>query len=362
MWSDYALVLAGMARTNPDPSRTINDLARSGRKALSMAAEVVVARLADLSPAALAVVLDVAVSRPLRWLEPVRRAAAEGGRSGVAAASILELVGERQDVQLLRRVARGSRDPRTASLGRALARRLAPRVFIEDLGRVRIEIGDRVLEGHEIRRKVLALLCLLLTRPYWTATREEVADSIWPDQDPQSALNSLNQTVYFLRRVFEPDFQEETSPGYVQQDGEAIWLDQQLVDARSARCVAVIRGIAGDPDPEASIALAREYRGRFAIDFLYEEWAGPFRDALHAGYLRVMEASIRLDVDAGQYGRAVLLAERANEVETESEELQLALVRIYRLAGAHAAAAEQYEHYTRSMRDLGVEPRPMPEG
>ena len=54
-------------------------------------------------------------------------------------------------------------------------------------------------------------------------------------------------------------------------------------------------------------------------------------------------------------------AERANEAEPESDDLQLALARIYRLAGAHAAAAEQYEHYARSARDLGVEPRPLSE-
>jgi DNA-binding SARP family transcriptional activator len=147
----------------------------------------------------------------------------------------------------------------------------------------------------------------------------------------------------------------------VQQDGEAIWLDRQLIEARSSRCLGIIRSISGDPGAEASLALAREYGGKFAIDFLYEDWAGPFRDALHAAFLRVTESAIRLDIDSGQYGRAVFLAERANEVEPESDDLQLALVRIYRLAGAHAAAAEQYEHYARSMRDLGVEPHPMPE-
>jgi LuxR family maltose regulon positive regulatory protein len=361
MWADYAALLAGFAPGSPDPSATVLELAASGPRALSMAAEVVVERLADLSPSALGVVVEVAGGRSRRWLEPVRRAVSNGGRNRLAAASILELIGEREDVRLLRQIGRGARDPKNAALGKALARRLAPPVFIEDLGRVRIDVGERTLEANEIRRKVLALLALLLTRSDWTATREEVVDNLWPDLDPPSALNSLNQTVYFLRRVFEPEYREETSPGYVQQDGEAIWLDSQLIDARSARCMGIIRGIAGDPGPEESLSLAREYRGKFAIDFLYEDWATPFRDALHAAFLRVVEASIRLDIDAGQYGRAVLLAERANEVEPESDDLQLALVRIYRLAGAHAAAAEQYEHYSRSMRDLGVEPQPMPD-
>jgi DNA-binding SARP family transcriptional activator len=234
-------------------------------------------------------------------------------------------------------------------------------VFIEDLGRVRVLVGERSVEGSDVRRKVLALLCLLLTKGRWTATREEVVDSLWPELDPQSALNSLNQTMYFLRRVFEPDYREETSPGYVQQDGETIWLDTDLIDARSRACLSRIRGVTGDPDGETALGLAREYRGKFALDFAYEEWASPFRDGLHASYLRVIERAVRLDVDSGNLARGVLLAERASDIEPDSEELQLALVRIYRLEGAHAAAAEQYGHYSRAMSDLGVEPRALSE-
>ena len=106
------------------------------------------------------------------------------------------------------------------------------------------------------------------------------------------------------------------------------------------------------------MALATEYQGRFAIDFAYEEWAGAFRDALHAGYLRVMERAIGIDFDSGHLGRGIFLAERAAEVDPEAEEIQMALIRLYRLSGAHAAAAERYAHYSRSMRDLGLDPTP----
>jgi DNA-binding SARP family transcriptional activator len=46
------------------------------------------------------------------------------------------------------------------------------------------------------------------------------------------------------------------------------------------------------------------------------------------------------------------------DAEPEADELQLALTRLYRLSGSLAAAAEQYEHYARSQRDLGLEPEP----
>ena len=78
---------------------------------------------------------------------------------------------------------------------------------------------------------------LLLTKNRYAATRDEVLDVLWPNLEPSTASNSLNQTVYFLRRVFEPEFSEETSPGYVGQDGEMLWLDRDLVRVRVVSAV-----------------------------------------------------------------------------------------------------------------------------
>jgi hypothetical protein len=50
-------------------------------------------------------------------------------------------------------------------------------------------------------------------------------------------------------------------------------------------------------------------------------------------------------MDSGQYLHGTYLAERASEVDPEAEEIQLALVQLYRMAGAHAAAAEKYGQY-----------------
>jgi DNA-binding SARP family transcriptional activator len=219
-------------------------------------------------------------------------------------------------------------------------------------------VGDRQVEGSDIRRKVLALLCLLIAKPTLAATRDEVIDSLWPDSDPAASLNSLNQTVYFLRRVIEPDYSEATSPGYLGQDGETVWLDPDLVDAQSRRCLDMIRSMPGDSPPEVALDLARAYHGRFALDFTYDEWSSPYRDGLHASYLRVMEHAIRSDLDSGNFARGILLAERAMEVDPEAEEIQLALIRLYRHAGAHAAASEQYGRYEIAMRELGSEPIP----
>jgi DNA-binding SARP family transcriptional activator len=242
-------------------------------------------------------------------------------------------------------------------LGRALARRLADVVTVRDLGRVSVEVSGAVLTGVDVRRKVLALLCFLMTRPKWAATREEVMEAMWPEIDPAAAINSLNQSVYFLRRVFESEYSEETSAGYVHQDSDVLWLDPELITSSSARCAELVAEYARIQDPNAALRLSELYHGRFALDFAYDDWAADFREWLHVAYLHVVETQIRADVDRGEYQRGIRLARRALEIEPRNEELELSLLKLLRGSGAHSAAAEQYARYSNVLRsDLGVEP------
>jgi len=356
-WESCGKTLAAVADRRNNPSHAITLAAERLPVVISALAEVVLARLHEMTPGAYQAVLGEAERRPWRWRAAVRQSLvrAEGAHLELLA-QLLERIGEVEDIPRLREAERGRREGRAPRLSRSLARRLASRVFVEDLGRVQITIGSHTTDGSEIRRKVLALLCLLLSKPKFASTREEVIDRLWPDHDPASALNSLNQTVYFLRRVFEEDFRDEVSPGYVGQDGETIWLDGELIDCRSRTCLEIIRSMPRDPTPDGAIELVTNYRGRFALDFAYEDWSSDYRDSLHAAYLRVIEHSLRLDLDTGHFDRGTFVAERAAEVDPDSEEIQAALVRLYVHSGAHAAAAEQYAHYANALRDLGLEP------
>ncbi|MBI2777492.1 MAG: AAA family ATPase [Chloroflexi bacterium] len=353
LWARFAECMAIAHGTGP---AQLPGWLRDQPAYLSMAAEAIAVALPRFERDS-SVIETEARLRPERWRAPLRAAISRGTPDAQdRAATLLDEIGLREDIGLLRDFARGRGGK--SQLGRGLARRLADKVRVEDLGRVHVEIGGRLLEGGQIRRRVLALLCLLLTKPRMSASREEVIDALWPDSDPSAAFNSLNQTVYFLRRVFEPDYQDDVSPGYVQQNTETLWLDGELITSRSRECRALLREIRGDPTPEQADSLARAYRGRFALDFVYDDWSADYRDNLHASYLRVIESALRLDTASGHYARGVAIAELAVEVEPDSEELQIALLRLYRLAGSHAAAAEQYGHYAQSLRELGIDPQP----
>jgi LuxR family transcriptional regulator, maltose regulon positive regulatory protein len=242
-------------------------------------------------------------------------------------------------------------------LGRGLARRLAKKVVIHDLGRIQIEVGTDRHDGADVRRKVLALLTFLTTRLQFSATREEVMDALWPDQDPSAAINSLNQSVYFLRRVFEPEYSEDTTAGYVQQDSELLWLDPDLIRADSSRCGALIGALDKSLDAKLAHELSQLYRGRFALDFMYDEWSEDFRDWLHVGYLRVIEAQIESYTRTGESDAGLGLARNALLADPRNHGLESSLLRLLRAAGAHSAAAEQQGRYESLLRaDLGIEP------
>ena len=211
-------------------SAVIEGLPRHVHWVLTACAPLVARQVGSLTAPAIALVQDQASRYPDCWLTALRSAVTGmPDDSSLHAARLLSTVGTASDVEFLRAVARSRRwSGNDRDLGRALARQIAPVAIVHDLGRVRIQIGDSEVNPRRIRRKVLAVLCFLLTRPRFSAAREEVMEVMWPDFDPAAALNSLNQSVYYLRRVFEPAFTEETSAGYVQQDSDVLWLDPAL--------------------------------------------------------------------------------------------------------------------------------------
>jgi DNA-binding SARP family transcriptional activator len=361
-WRRVAALLKSHSTSGIEFSRTVESIGATSPWIVTSVADLVGQRLDDLDEAASGVVAAAVAMHPGRWRFVLRALVAGASHGeGLKAARFLESVGERSDIRRLRAYARRQRRvPGTYSLGRSLARRLADQVYVEDQNRVTIHVGSRQVAGSTVRRKVLALLCFLLTRPEMASTRDQVLEALWPDLDPLDALNSLNQTVYFLRRVLEEDYVDDLSPGYLHHDSDLIWLDSDLVTSRSNECRRLIKALPITPTPDDVLRLADRYQGRFALDFEYEEWAAPFRDWLHASFLEIIERAVSGDIESGHFDRGISLARRVLEGDPSAEQVEVSLLRLYRASGAHAAAAEQYAHYAEVMREqLGVEPPPL---
>jgi DNA-binding SARP family transcriptional activator len=361
-WRRAAEVLRAYAESPEELSKAITSIGAEYPWHLTFFADLLVQRTDVLTVPALTVVEGAMATHPRKWRHELRaQLQASSGQSRLRTGRLLESVGDESDIRRLRDAGREMRRVAGATdLGRSLARRLAPHVMVEDLGRISVRVGRRTTPGTSIRRRVLALMAFLLTRPDFSSTRDQVLDALWPDLGPDLAMNSLNQTVYFMRRVFEENFNDDVSPGYLHHDSEVIWLDRELVSSASANCAQTIRAMNADPTPDEVERLSEQYTGRFGLDFEYEEWTQSFRDWLHASYLQVVERAIAADLSTGHFDRGIRVARRALEVDSSAESVEVSLLRLYRVSGAHAAAAEQYGHYAARLREeLDVEAPPL---
>jgi DNA-binding SARP family transcriptional activator/tetratricopeptide (TPR) repeat protein len=353
------LLDAVASHTTAELGRAVSEVGRARPSVLRSEAAVLSGAMDRLVPLPIELARSIE-GHPDAWRPHFRRWLADS-RASVrrANALLLDEHGEWIDVPRLRGLARDSAVRGVRHLGRELARRTAPRVMVQDLGRTTIEIGDRLLEATSMRRKVAGLVTYLLTRPGFTATREQVLEALWPDASPEVGTNSLHQTIYFLRRDIEPDFSDNVSPGYARLQGELVWLDPHLVDSASRQFF----DLASRPgtDPEASVESAIGlYRGKFAPEFEYEDWAIPTRDALHAAFLDLVERALKIAAERGHWARGAELARAALAVDPAAEDIERNLIALYHQSGAHAAAAEQYAHFAASQRaEYGVEPPPL---
>ncbi len=236
-----------------------------------------------------------------------------------------------------------------------MTQRLAEKVLIADLGPVEVLKGGSRLR-RPLRRKVLALLCYLASRPRMAANREEAIEALWPDLGFDAAGNSLHQAIYFMRRVFEPDFREGMSADYIRVDGDVVSLNTDLVDSVSASCWRLLGEVRSGRTTLVDELLSR-YVGRYALTFAYEAWAEGYRENLHAAVLAAGEAELgraRRDLD---FDRAIEMGHSLLAIDPLADGVELELLRAYKQGGRRAAAAEQYAHYAAYVRkELGVEP------
>ncbi len=348
-------ILAALLRGWQETSATVRALPTEDLPLLGVFAREVVQGIGDLEAEALVVVRQAARLNPDRWRTFLRLALADGTQVAASrAASLLEEVGDSQDVSLLKEA--GRRWRRTAEhWGDTLSRRLAPRLWVEDLGLASLRIGARTIDGRTMRRKALAVLLFLLSQPGGAATPDQLIEALWTELDPEAALNSVHQTIYVLRRVIEPGYRAGMSPEYLHFESDMVWLDQELVDSRSWQCLRLLSSREWTMDRINELIAA--YRGRFASDFTYEEWASPYRDRIHALFLGAVEPAVSGASGPADVRWRLWVGQQALSVDPDADTIEAQVIALYRAINATSAAREQYAHYATAMRQqLGIEP------
>jgi DNA-binding SARP family transcriptional activator/tetratricopeptide (TPR) repeat protein len=248
-----------------------------------------------------------------------------------------------------------------AETTRRLRRTHAVRFRLRTLGGLVLQRGS--WDGMRVpieRRRVRSLLGLLAANTGRALTRDAAIDTLWPESDADAAVNNLNQTVFQLRRCFDPEYRQGESAEYVLSTPELVSIDPELVRTD----LQDIDELTGDLSTLAWSERQRHaaeaislIRGEFLTDLRYETWAAEAQMRVHnwvrARLLPIASMqdghySLQVAVDAG----TAMLA-----LDEFDEAAMAALVGLLDRSGRRAAAREALARFSARIRsELDDEP------
>jgi ATP/maltotriose-dependent transcriptional regulator MalT/DNA-binding SARP family transcriptional activator len=242
-----------------------------------------------------------------------------------------------------------------------LIRLAAARIHVRSFGSLRIERGGSEPAVTTIRRpRQRTLLGYLLARVDNPPSRDQVIEAIWPQAEPDDAVNSLNQSVYQLRRVIDPRYRDGESPQYLISTTDTVALDPSLVTTDLAVFRALgrefDRGGAADVQTLGN-ELVSLVEGEFLAELVYEDWATAFRMSIHA---EVRQVLVRFTEDpwlAAYPDLALRAATKLAELDPYDEYAHLGMARSLQAMGRREAAKLVVRRFLARLRDdLGEKP------
>jgi ATP/maltotriose-dependent transcriptional regulator MalT/DNA-binding SARP family transcriptional activator len=272
--------------------------------------------------------------------------------TGEARATVVAFLASHGTVETVARL-RLTQGQDISDLRRALISKQAPSLYIRSFGAIVVHRGSWQGETTGIeKRRMRALLALLVANYRSTLTREMALDILWPESDPSSAVNSLNQAVFQLRRVLEPSFRDGESPQYVLSTVDALQLNpaHTVTDLDQFRRIALELRDGSHDQAERITSLVDMVRGEFLAELRYEDWAIRLRTAIHAEV-----RSVLLPIATGRENASADTAVRAAcallELDPYDEEAQLAMARQLDASGRRAAARSAILRFAKRLKD-----------
>lgn len=232
-------------------------------------------------------------------------------------------------------------------------------VEIRLLGPFRIAIdGVTVEERAWTRRKSKTLVKLLALQPHHQLHREQVMDLLWPEQEPEAALNSLHKTIHAARRALEPNLKSGADSQFILTQGQQVllrapgklWIDVEEFERLGTSGLKM-------QEPATAEAALEFYQGEPLSEDIYEDWAASRREQLRMLYQQLLNHLARIYEARGDYRQSI---ERLNQLIAATpadEEAHRNLMRLYALTDNRQQSLQQYQLCRDVLRrDLDAEP------
>src|SRR5215217_7351837 len=229
------------------------------------------------------------------------------------------------------------------------------------LGGFRVTVGPRSIGEEEWRlKKAASLLKLLALAPGHRLHREQAMELLWPDLDPEAALNNLHYALHVARRTLEPSAPASNAASrYLHLRDERLtlypegplWVDVEAFEEAAATARHALL------EPAAYRAAMDVYGGELLPEDRYEPWLEGQRAELGGVYLSLLVELAGVYEERKEFDQAIEALQRAVAEEQTHEGAHVGLMRLYALSGRRREALRQYEWLREALfREFETEP------
>jgi DNA-binding SARP family transcriptional activator len=194
--------------------------------------------------------------------------------------------------------------------------------------------------------------------------RDQVASTLWPDTDPQSAQHRMRSELWRIQRR-APDLLT-VGCDTVRLGGD-VGVDAQRLDRQARRVLRAMtdhgtRHDTGTPTADAQEAVAELLAwptGRALLAGWEHDWLIVDRERLHQLHLHALEAAATWLLRQARHGEALDVALRAQAIEPLRESAHAIALTVHVALHNIAEARRHYAAFARLLRnELGVAPSP----
>jgi LuxR family transcriptional regulator, maltose regulon positive regulatory protein len=241
------------------------------------------------------------------------------------------------------------------------------RLRVQTLGPFRLWRGaQEVPDGDWTRKKARQVFHLLLTYRHTMLEREQIAEMLWPELDPETAERDFKIAYSALNNVLEPLRRRNAPVAFVRRDGSRyglrqeadLWLDagefEQFIE-EGDRCFQDDGATALDYFQRA-LDL---YQGEYLQEFPYAEWASEERERLLTLYLRTAERLASALLEERSWAATIDVCQAILARDDCWEQAYRIMMQAYAQQGNRAQALRVYHRCRERLQtELGVEPTP----
>ena len=227
------------------------------------------------------------------------------------------------------------------------------------LGSLRIYRDDALVFDESWRNKpAKAIFKRLFSNPGQRYAKDMLADELWPETEPDTAINRLRVAIHELRKMLRGARKQAGSPQYIGQQEGAYFFDPSLGSwsdveafeeyAQQGRSLA----IAGRSDEALKAFQKAEalYQGDYLRDDPYAAWTIPIRERLRETRLSVLIQAAQLHAERGDFGEAAALCRRILRCDPWREEVYRRMMEYLAAAGRSHEALRAFEECRRVLQ------------